>query len=87
MAEALRELIESVLVHKTEPGQPIRLKVNRRLAALIGAPVFPKGSLSGVKLVAGERYGRPPTQAEPLFSKTYRAVELPGNNRPYDIST
>lgn len=54
MASAIRELIESVLVHRTEPGEPIRLKVNGRLAALIGAPAFPQGSLSGVKMVAGE---------------------------------
>jgi site-specific DNA recombinase len=53
MAEALRELIESVVVHKTEPGEPIRVKVNGRLAALIGAPAFPEGSMSGVKVVAG----------------------------------
>ena len=56
MAEALRELIESVVVHKTEPREPIRVKVNGRLAALIGAPAFPEGSMSGVKVVAGERY-------------------------------
>jgi site-specific DNA recombinase len=40
MSEALRELVESVVVHRTEPGEPIRLKVNGRLAALIGAPAF-----------------------------------------------
>jgi hypothetical protein len=54
MASSVRELIESVTVHRTEPGKAIRLRVNGRLAALVGAPVFPEGSLSGVKLVAGE---------------------------------
>jgi hypothetical protein len=64
----LRELIESVVVQKTEPGEPIRVKVNGRLAALIGAPAFPEGSLSGVKLVAGVRYIAKPTISEALFS-------------------
>jgi hypothetical protein len=52
---------ESIVVHRTEPGEPIRVKVNGRLAALIGAPAFPEGSMSGVKMVAGERYLRSPT--------------------------
>jgi site-specific DNA recombinase len=60
MASAIRELIESVVVHRTEPGEAVRLKVNGRLAALIGKPVFPDGSLSGVKVVAGEGL-EPPT--------------------------
>jgi hypothetical protein len=54
IVDAVRELIDSVVVEKTLPGEPIRLKVNGRLAALIGEPVFPEGSLSGVKMVAGE---------------------------------
>jgi site-specific DNA recombinase len=60
IASAVRELIDSVVVHRTEPGEPVRLKVNGRLAALIGKPVFPDGSLSGVKVVAGEGL-EPPT--------------------------
>jgi site-specific DNA recombinase len=56
IVDAVRELIDSVVVEKTLPGEPIRLKVNGRLAALIGEPAFPEGSLSGVKMVAGERY-------------------------------
>jgi hypothetical protein len=60
MAASVRELIESVVVHRTEAGQPIRLKVNGRLAALIGQPVFPDGSVVGVKMVAGEGL-EPPT--------------------------
>ena len=60
MASAIRELIESVVVQRTEPGQPVRLTVNGRLAALVGAPLFPQGSLSGVKMVAGEGL-EPPT--------------------------
>ncbi len=52
MEASLREVIESVVVLRTEPGEPIRLKVNGRLAALIGAPAFPDSSLSGVKMVA-----------------------------------
>ena len=47
MAEAVRDLIESVVVERTKPGEPIRLKVNGRLAALIGEPLFPESSLSG----------------------------------------
>jgi site-specific DNA recombinase len=60
MAEGVRDLIESVVVERTKPGEPIRLKVNGRLAALIGEPLFPESSLSGVKLVAGEGL-EPPT--------------------------
>ena len=47
MVEAVRELIESVVVERTKPGEPLRLKVNGRLAALIGRPMFPESSLSG----------------------------------------
>jgi hypothetical protein len=58
VVDAVRELIGSVIVEKTLPGEPIRLKVNGRLAALIGQPTFPEGSLSGVKMVAGDRVGQ-----------------------------
>lgn len=51
MIGAVRELIDSVVVERTQPGEPIRVRVNGRLAALIGAPVFPESSLSGVKLL------------------------------------
>jgi site-specific DNA recombinase len=57
---AIRELIESIVVHRTLPQDPIRLTVNGRLAALIGEPVFPQGSMSWVKMVAGEGL-EPPT--------------------------
>jgi site-specific DNA recombinase len=60
IAQALRELIESIVVHRTESREPIRVKVNGRLAALIGVPAFPEGSMSGVKMVAGEGL-EPPT--------------------------
>jgi hypothetical protein len=60
MADVVRELIESVVVERTKPGEPLRLRVNGRLAALIGEPVFPESSLSGVKMVAGEGL-EPPT--------------------------
>ena len=76
MAEALRELVESVVVHKTEPGEPIRVKVNGRLAALTGTPMFPESSLSGVKLVAGERYLRCPDRFPPSFSCPWRNRRL-----------
>jgi site-specific DNA recombinase len=56
MAEAIRELVNDVIVERTEPGKPVRVKVNGRLAALIGEPVFPESSLSRVKLVARDRY-------------------------------
>ena len=59
-ADALRELIETVVVEKTLPSEPIRLTVNGRLAALIQKPAFPESSLSGVKMVAGEGL-EPPT--------------------------
>jgi site-specific DNA recombinase len=68
MAASIRELIESVVVHRTEPGEPIRLTVNGRLAALIGQPAFPQGSLSGVKMVAGARYGVEPRPEISAFS-------------------
>jgi hypothetical protein len=68
MAASIRELIESVVVKRTQPGEPIQLRVNGRLAALIGEPVFPDGSLSGVKLVAGERYGLNPNYDILVFS-------------------
>jgi hypothetical protein len=74
MAVAVRELIETVVVEKTQPGDPIHLRVNGRLSALIQQPMFPEGSLSGVKVVARERYITAPTHFERLFSKTYRAA-------------
>ena len=40
--EAVRDLIESVVVERTKPGEPIRLKVNGRLAALVVEPLFPE---------------------------------------------
>jgi hypothetical protein len=40
MASGIRELIESVVVKRTEAGEPIQLRVNGRLAALIGEPGF-----------------------------------------------
>lgn len=55
-AMAIRDLIETVTVRRTEPGQPIALDVKGRLAGLLQAPMFPEGSLSGVKAVAGSRY-------------------------------
>ncbi len=60
MVSAVRELIESVTVHRTAPGAPIQLTVNGRLAALLGAPVFPDRSIVGVNVVAGEGF-EPPT--------------------------
>ena len=54
MARAVRELIKDVIV------EPVRVKVNGRLAALIVEPVSPESSLSGVKLVAREGL-EPPT--------------------------
>jgi hypothetical protein len=60
MAGSISELIESVVVQRTEPGEPVRLRVDGHLAALIGEPVFPDGSMSGVKVVAGEGL-EPPT--------------------------
>lgn len=68
MAAPIRELIESVVVHRTAPSEPMRLTVNGRLAALIGQPVFPQGSLSGVKVVAGARYGLEPRLQVPVFA-------------------
>jgi site-specific DNA recombinase len=60
MANAIWELIESVTVVKTEPGEALKIDVQGRLAALLDAPVFPSGSMSGVKVVAGEGL-EPPT--------------------------
>ena len=54
IADAFREMIDDVIGERTEPGQPVRLMVNGRLAALIGEPLFTESSLSGVKLVARE---------------------------------
>ena len=54
LTASVRELIERATVFRTEPGEPLNIVVHGRLAALIGAPVFPEGSMSGVKLVAGE---------------------------------
>jgi site-specific DNA recombinase len=67
MVEAVRELIESVVVERTKPGEPLRLKVNGRLAALIGRPMFPESSLSGAKVVAGERYRLSPHDPNPRY--------------------
>jgi hypothetical protein len=41
------------------------------MAALIGQPVFPQGSLSGVKLVAGARYGVEPRLHVPVFAMEF----------------
>ncbi len=41
IVDAIRELIESVIVEKTLPGEPIKLKVNGRLAALMTADTRP----------------------------------------------
>jgi site-specific DNA recombinase len=60
MARQIRELVESVTVKRTAPGEALRLRINGRLATLLGSPVFPEGSLSGVSLVAGEGL-EPPT--------------------------
>ena len=60
MSDAVRELIDNVIVERTEPGQPVRVKVAGRLAALIGEPLFPESSMSGVKMVAREGL-EPPT--------------------------
>ena len=54
IADLVRDLIESVVVERTLSGEPIKLRVNGRLAALIGEPVFPESSLSGVEMVARE---------------------------------
>lgn len=67
MAPAVRELIESVTVKRTKPGQPLQLRVNGRLAALLGAPMLPESSLSGVSMVAGARYTANPRQPLPSF--------------------
>jgi hypothetical protein len=60
MANSIRELVESVTVTKTQPGEPLKIEVQGKLAALLEAPLFPTGSLSGVKMVAGEGL-EPPT--------------------------
>ncbi|MEH2562438.1 recombinase family protein [Bradyrhizobium sp. AZCC 2289] len=60
MVAAVRELIDHVIVERTEPGKPVHVKVNGRLATLIGEPLFPESSLSGVKMVAREGL-EPPT--------------------------
>lgn len=67
IAGSIRELIESVVVHRTEPGEPVRLRVNGRLAALIGQPAFPDGPLMGIKVVARARFGINPRQELPAF--------------------
>lgn len=77
MATSIRDLIESVVVHRTEPGEPIRIKVNGRLAALIGAPAFPDGSLSGVKMVARGCYGVDP-KSQPLLDIPVFSMECVG---------
>jgi site-specific DNA recombinase len=79
ISSPIRDLIESVTVHRTEAGEPIRLRVNGRLAALLGAPAFPDGSLSGVKMVAGARYGTNPNMDIPVFSMECQG--LPGKPR------
>jgi hypothetical protein len=67
IANSIRELIETVTVTKTEPGESLKIEVQGKLAALIEAPVFPTGSLSGVKVVAGERYSMYPPTWSPDF--------------------
>lgn len=67
MALAVRELVESVTVKRTDKGAPLQLRVNGKLAALLGAPMFPEGSMSGVLVVARARYSANPRQNIPIF--------------------
>lgn len=83
MAAPVRDLVDSVIVHRTLPGEPIRLTVNGRLAALIGQPVFPQGSLSGVKLVAGARYGIEPRVDVPVFAMEFFGARKMGRTAPH----
>lgn len=63
----VRDLIESVIVKRTPAGQPLQVRIHGRLASLLGAPVFPEGSLSGVSVVAGARYSATPRHQVPAF--------------------
>ena len=49
MAMAVRELFESVTVQRSAPGQSLIIDVQGRLAALLRAPLFPTGSVSGLR--------------------------------------
>ncbi|MFV0369655.1 MAG: hypothetical protein ACK5KM_14475 [Hyphomicrobiaceae bacterium] len=45
--EALRALVASVIVHRTEPGEPLSLEVKGKLSALLEKAVFPNARIVG----------------------------------------
>jgi hypothetical protein len=61
--KALRELVDSVVIHM-RPGEP-DIEIRGRLAALAGTTIFPQAKIVGLSLVAEERYTAKP---QPLFS-------------------
>jgi site-specific DNA recombinase len=44
---AFRELVDSVVVHRTEAGERLQIEVKGRLAALLGHDVFPQARMGG----------------------------------------
>lgn len=62
----LRRLVQAVVIHPRATG-PRSIEVSGRLAELVRAPAFTKGSLSGGLEVAEARYRHSPTN-ETLFS-------------------
>jgi DNA invertase Pin-like site-specific DNA recombinase len=59
-AAAFRELVESVTVMPTLDGEPLKIELRGRLAALLGHDVFPQARVWGGKVVAEEGF-EPPT--------------------------
>jgi hypothetical protein len=65
---AFRELVDSVVVHRTEAGERLQIEVKGRLAALLGHDVFPPARIwGGGTMVAEVRYGRSPPNEIPQF--------------------
>lgn len=60
LASSVRALLTAVLVMETPAGSPVKVSVQGRLAALMGAPVYPTAELSGRAVVAEVRCSQAP---------------------------
>jgi hypothetical protein len=64
---AFRELVDSVVVHRTEAGGRLQIEVRGKFAALLGHDVFPPAHMGGGTMVEEVRYGRSPPNEIPQF--------------------
>jgi hypothetical protein len=67
LSGSIRDLIETATVNRTEKGEALHIVVQGRLASLLETPVFPSEKMSGVKVVARDRYRFLPHDANLRF--------------------